>query len=410
LRGGHRPCTWLIVAALAVKTLAEKTVSHTFDVVVAGCGPAGSVAGYVLARKGLSVAMLDKAAFPRKKLCGGLLTWKSMLTLEQVYGETPESLTRAGIIDTVADRYTIAHRDKVLVSGQVPYPFHLVDREAFDQFLLDKAVAAGATFFPETIATGCIPETGVVTTATGKAYLGRMVIGADGVNSVIRQSLSIHKQSWRNNLASTIEIHVPRARCPRAVEFPELYTGFIKAGYCWAFPNKEHVILGICGLTRKDRNIKALFQEFLRSWGLFDTTGIPFLGHPLPYGNYLRAPAHENALLAGDAAGFVEPLFGEGLFYAMRSGLYAALAAHAAIVDNADPRDAYLEPLKKYIFPEFVWSNRLRWFLMYSLAYFSRFSLQVFVGSHKTKLAEMVHGMRSYRHLRKKEWDQVVRP
>lgn len=385
-------------------------MSHTFDVVVAGCGPAGAVAGYVLARKGLSVAMLDKAAFPRKKLCGGLLTWKSMLTLDQVYGETPESLTRAGIIDTISDRYTIAHRDKVLVSGQVPYPFHLVDREAFDHFLLRKAMAAGAVFHPETIATGCIPETGVVTTATGKAYLGRLVIGADGVNSVIRQSLPIHKPSWRNNLASTIEIHVPRSRCPRPVDFPELYTGFIKAGYCWAFPNKEQVILGICRLTRKERNIKALFQEFLHSWGLHDTTGIPFLGHPLPYGNYLRAPAHENALLAGDAAGFVEPLFGEGLFYAMRSGLYAALAAHAAIVDNADPRDAYLEPLKRYLFPEFVWSNRLRWFLMYSLAYFSRFSLQVFVGSHKTMLAEMVHGMRSYRHLRKKEWDQVVRP
>ncbi len=385
-------------------------MSHTYDVVVVGCGPAGSLAGYVLAKKGLSVAMLDKAVFPRKKLCGGLLTWKSMLTLEQVYGETPESLTRAGIIDFVADRYSIAHLDKVLVSGQAAYPFHLVDREAFDLHLLQKAVAAGAVHYADTIATGCIPETGVVTTATGKAYLGRMVIGADGVNSVIRQSLSIHKQSWRNNLASTIEIAVPRSRCPRQVDFPELYTGFIKAGYCWAFPNKENVILGICGLTRKERNIKALFQEFLASWGLTEYSDISFLGHPLPYGNFLREPAYENALLAGDAAGFVEPLFGEGLFYAMRTGLYAAQAAHAAIVDNADPRRAYLEPLKKYIFPEFVWSNRLRWFLMYTLTYFSRFSLQVFVGSHKGLLAEMVHGTRSYRHLRKKEWDQVVRP
>lgn len=385
-------------------------MSHTFDVVVAGCGPAGAVAGYLLAKKGLSVAMLDKASFPRKKLCGGLLTWKSMHTLEQVYGETPESLTGAGVLDTVSDRYLIAHRDKVMVSGQVSYPFHLVNREAFDHLLLQKAVRAGASFYPDTIATGCIPETGVVTTATGKAYLGRMVIGADGVNSVIRQCLPINKQRWRRNLASTIEISVPREACPRNVEFPELYTGFIRAGYCWAFPNRDSVLLGICGLTRKERNIKALFQDFLNSWGLPDAAGIPFQGHPLPYGNFLKEPVHENVLLAGDAAGFVEPLFGEGLFYALRTGLYAAQAAHAAITDNADPRQAYLEPLREYIFPEFVWSDRLRWFLMYSLKYFSRFSLQVFVGSHKSLLGEMVHGQRSYRHLARKDWGEAPRP
>ncbi|NMD41175.1 MAG: geranylgeranyl reductase, partial [Deltaproteobacteria bacterium] len=71
---------------------------NTYDVIIAGCGPAGATAGYLLAREGHSTAMIDRAIFPRPKLCGGLLPLKTLGLLERVFGDTPETLTENGII------------------------------------------------------------------------------------------------------------------------------------------------------------------------------------------------------------------------------------------------------------------------------------------------------------------------
>ena len=380
-------------------------MSTSFDVIIAGCGPAGATAGYILARRGVNVAMLDKATFPRKKLCGGLLSWKSIQTLQRFLGLSVQDLKEAGVIDYSSDGYSIYYRDQLLFRDKAPYPFHLIDRAAFDDLLLQRARAAGAEVHLDTPVTGCNSETGVVTTAEGTSILGRWIIGADGALSIIRQAVPLDKRAWRRWMASTIEITVSRERMGRELDHPQVFAGYVKAGYCWAFPNQKNVILGICGLMKGEDNLKAHFLEFLDDFGLKDPSSIPFQGHPLPYGNFLKKPVHENVLLAGDAGGFVEPLFGEGLFYAMRTGYYAAGAVHAALTGGVDLQTAYLSPLKKHIFPELVWSNRLRWLLLHSIRIFNHHSLRHFIGGRQTQLAEMVHGMRSYRLLQRKTWD-----
>ena len=76
------------------------TITH--DVIIVGAGPAGSTAAHVLAQKGVNVLVLDKAEFPRDKLCAGLLTWKSVDVLTRVFGETPEGLLASGVFNAAA--------------------------------------------------------------------------------------------------------------------------------------------------------------------------------------------------------------------------------------------------------------------------------------------------------------------
>lgn len=381
-------------------------MSTLYDVIIAGCGPAGATAGLTLARQGLSVAMLDRARFPRKKLCGGLLTWKSIKLLEAVYGETPDSLSACGVINHVSDRYAIRTFDSTLAAGGLPYPFHFTDRQVLDACLLDRAKEAGAEVFEEVRVTGCDPNEGAVSLEDGRTLRGRYVLGADGANSVIRRSFpSLNRERLKRFMAPALEISMVPQAFPQRVECPELFVGFIGAGYGWVFPNRGKVMVGICGLRREGENFSKLFRSYLKSLDV-DEGAIPhFHGHPLPYGNYLGNPWHGRAMLAGDAGGFVEPLFGEGIFYALCTGLYAGEALAEGIRKRTEPGPIYTRRLHRQVIPELRASDRLRWALFRAMRYAGPPSLGLFVNSAATRFAEMVHGIRSYSLLRKKRWD-----
>jgi len=377
-----------------------------FDVIICGCGPSGATAGTILARSGRSVLILDRARFPRKKLCGGLLTWKSIKLLEAVHGETIDSLTRQGIINFVSDHYAIRTFSNTISEGKSPFPFHFTDRTVFDAHLLKLTEKAGAEIREEARVLSCDPEQGTVTLEGGTVLQGHFVIGADGANSMVRAAFPDHdRKRFRRHMAPTIEISLDLADFPRTVAFPELYIGFLNAGYGWVFPNQDRVIVGMCGLRNKKESFLQIFKEYLDFLKIKSNT-IPTLhGHPLPYGNYLHTPVFGNALLAGDAGGFVEPLLGEGIFFALCSGLYAGEAIAEAWPRQAHPGPLYLRKMHRQIIPELKASDKLRWLLFTAMRCTGTASLSLFVNSSSTRLAEMVHGIRSYSWLRKKQWD-----
>jgi len=189
------------------------------------------------------------------------------------------------------------------------------------------------------------------------------------------------------------------------VEYPELYVGFLDAGYGWVFPNRDRVVLGICGLRQKGVSFSRVFKRYLDVLGVAPGTVSDLRGHPLPYGNYLEDPVHGVALLAGDAGGFVEPLFGEGIFFALCTGMYAGQAVAQGGDEGTDPGHLYAQRMNACIMPELKGSNRLRWALFRAMKYLGPFSLKLFINSGSTRLAEMVHGIRSYSWLRRKNWD-----
>lgn len=381
-------------------------MTHEYDVIICGGGLAGSAAALSLVRRGLSVAILDRATFPRKKLCGGLLTWKSIQLLQSHFGESVESLTDAGAINHVSDRYRINSFKGALTSGTLPYPFHFVDRAIFDKRLLDHAVNGGATLFQSTKVVSCDTARGIVTCENGEQFQGKHVIGADGANSVVRSGFPyIDRDRFKKYMAPTIEISLPPSALPRPVEDPELYVGVLDAGYGWVFPNRDRVIVGICGLRQENINFSKLFREYLDFLEIDETAVAGLHGHPLPYGNYLDNPVHGVTLLAGDAGGFVEPLFGEGIFFAMCTGMYAGDAVADALATEKNPGPVYRQRLETHIMPELRASDTLRWALFKSVKLFGPLSLGMFVKAGRSPLAQMVHGMRSYAWLRKKTWD-----
>lgn len=383
----------------------------SYDVIIAGAGPAGSAAATVLAGAGAKVLVLDKAVFPRDKLCAGLLTWKTVRTIGRVFGEAVETLQSLGIINHKSSYYRIRHRQTSLSEGELVYPFHFVERRTFDVWCLDRAERAGAEVRQGEGVVWADPANAVVRTSQGGEYKGKYVIGADGALSAVRAHCGIDQGAWTRGLGMGLELYLPRDwLSPRSglhedvlADFPTIYSGFIDAGYCWTFPHRDRVIVGICGLYRNKPSgmIRQCLEDFLVFLGLPKDHGLAVKGHPLPYGNWLLRPFSGKTLLVGDAGGLVEPFFGEGIHYALRTGEMAAEACLDALKQGGDPARAYGAGLAREIFPELVWAKRLRnvlyWFVRGGLV----LPVKAFLGSGGTKLQEMVHGMRSFRFLRK---------
>ncbi|MFZ5427606.1 MAG: NAD(P)/FAD-dependent oxidoreductase [Thermodesulfobacteriota bacterium] len=382
-----------------------------YDVIIAGGGPAGAAAAAVMAGAGARVLVLDRAVFPREKLCAGLLTWKTVRTLDRVFGEKPETLMARGVINHVSARYRIRHRETELSGGGLVYPFHFVERRVFDTWCLDRAQRAGADVRMGEGVSRADPESATVWTSRGLEYSGKYLIGADGASSAVRSSCGFDKAAWRAGQGMGLEVYLPRdwlngregLHEDVLADFPTIYSGFIDAGYSWTFPHRDRVIVGICGLymNRPAGMIREKLDDFLRFLGLPEDHGLQVKGHPLPYGNWLRRPARGKALLAGDAGGLVEPFFGEGIHYALRTGELAAEACLNALSEGTDPVDAYVRALEREIFPELTWAKHLRnvlyWFVRSGMV----LPVRLFLGGGGTRLQEMVHGMRSFRMLRK---------
>lgn len=378
------------------------------DALVVGAGPAGSAAAAVLARRGVRTLLIEKRRFPRPKLCGGLLTWKSMQALARIFGLDEAEATAAGFLEYVTNEYEIFHLERRLVRGAYEYPFHLVERSRFDQALRERAQAAGCLeLLEDAELVGFDPQTGQAELADGRRIKAKLCIAADGVHSRVRRFCAFNEQTWRRDLAACIEIPVPRARLDQDWDRPTLFVGYVRAGYCWAFPNKERVLFGVCDLLRSRSNLAGQFRTFLRAVGA--PQDISFHGHPLPYGNYLERPAQGRTLLAGDAAGLVEPLFGEGIYYALRSGELAGEAAAAALEQGAsasvnlhsNAAAAYVASVQNELHPELVAARRLRTGLYLVERALKHAPLTLFLRGGGAKLVETVHGMRSYRWFRK---------
>jgi len=384
-----------------------------YDVLVAGAGPAGSAAACVLAGRGLRVGLLDRGAHPRPKLCGGLLTGKSMDVLARVFGIGEADLAaRGGLFHQTPD-YLFLHQGSELLRGAAAEPFRFIDRPAFDALLCSVAVARGVELLPGREVASCDAQAGTLTLRDGERLSARFVIGADGANSVTRRALNIDRAAWKADLAAAIEVELPNGcgpgEFPRQVRVPELHVGAPSvpgAGYGWVFPGPRGPKVGICGLRRRpDRDFGAIFLDYLRLLGVRQPECVPLRGHPLPYGNALARPSLGRLLLAGDAGGFVEPLFGEGLFYSMATGTHAATAVCRALATGADAGREYEGLLAQSVRPELVWSNRLRWVLFAALQRFGPSPIKGFVRSAPAALAQMVHGRRSFKLLLPKRWE-----
>ena len=318
----------------------SQDVDMEFDVVVIGGGPAGSSAAVTAARAGLRVCILDKSVFPREKLCGGLVTPRSKFIFENVFDQKWRDdlfLSSSNIFFTSGGRP---------LSGVNGYrTLFFTKRRDFDNYLLILAKDAGAVIFQGRGLEEISFETNSIKTTNGGALRFKVLIGCDGVNSIVARSL-FGRSFNPDTIGFGLEVEVPRVESDDLPNRVEIDFAGANWGYGWAFPKNETTTIGVGGIHQLNPDLKDSLRRYLGSKGL-NISDFKVKGQYIPFGDFKKVPGRENVLLCGDAAGVVDPITGEGIAYAMQTGHAAALAASVAI-SNGNPSTALQSYLKEY--------------------------------------------------------------
>jgi geranylgeranyl reductase family protein len=320
-----------------------------YDVIVVGTGPAGSSAAFDLARGGAKVALLEKQVLPRHKTCGGGMPMivAQVLALDELRDLAPDAFVEA---DTRYMRHTWNFGDPYLASmnpdegEERQLSLWMVRRSVFDNALAQRAARAGAELrdgLP--VRSVEVARKGPVRVlAEGKngawEATADAVVGADGANGVVARSVHLRRE---RTLAIAIEAEVPHAwgdgHPDLRPDVCHLEYGAVQRGYAWVFPKGDHLNVG-AGVFRPrpsdGRGDNTVREELHRAiLAYLEMLGVPrhheelrYYAHPLPIWNGLdRIQTRDNrVLLAGDAAGLINPFFGDGILHALKSGQIAA--------------------------------------------------------------------------------------
>jgi geranylgeranyl reductase len=294
-----------------------------FDVVVVGGGPAGAIAAETLAKAGRRVALLDKAG--RVKPCGGAIPPRLVrdfaIPEDQIVAKA-----RGAKIFAPSGR---AEEMPINEDGYVG----MVDRDMFDEYLRCRAATHGAVritgSFTQITREG---ETRVhYKTADGAASLRtRLIIGADGAVSAIARG-QVPGASKPHYVFAYHEIIRAPAHGFDSERCDIYYQGAVSPDfYGWVFPHGDTASVGT-GSARKGFALREAVGELRAQAGLSDAETLRREGAPLPIRPHKRWDNGRDVVLAGDAAGVVAPASGEGIYYAMIGGEYAAQAAEECL-------------------------------------------------------------------------------
>jgi len=338
-----------------VGSLVVEIAGDDADVIVVGAGPTGASAAFHCASAGLDVLLLDKASFPRDKICGDGLTPRAVA-----------ELVRMGLPTREQDGWIRNKGLRVIGGGhrlELPWPeissypsYGLAKaRMSFDHTLVEHARAAGAKVHERTSVTGPVRDerTGRILGVTARpvddagkragddvVYRAPVVIAADGVSARLATGMGLKKRDDRPmGVAVRTYFRTPRHDDPWMESWLELWDGEpgrsnLMPGYGWIFSlgdGTANVGLGSVSSTAAATKVdyKTLFAAWMKNapaeWEFTEDNQLaPVRGAALPMG-FNRGPLYGKGLmLAGDAAGMVSPFNGEGIAYGLQAGRVAA--------------------------------------------------------------------------------------
>jgi geranylgeranyl reductase family protein len=331
-------------------------VNEKFDVLIVGAGPAGSFAAEGLVRGGARVALFDGRPKGEAKACGGGVTSKALKAWPFLLEAGGRAVTEVEMVSPAGDGVRL----------KLAEPFAVYSRCAFDSYLRARAERAGARIFDCRVnasekrdADGCW----VVRSREGESWRGRVLVAADGANSAIARRLAGPLSN--SDMEVAFGYRTPLNAADEAPTVIAFLPGW--AGYAWAFPRLDHISFGIAtaqdafehkaldrmlwdfmvGYYREREKENASssskglsldgegeVEERLRALAERYAARIPGLA---PETLDARRAAGDGWALLGDAAGFADPVTGEGIYYALRS---AELFVEAYLSGDVEAYDA----------------------------------------------------------------------
>lgn len=308
-------------------------MSDKCDVLIVGAGPAGCAAAYDLAASGMSVLLLDRQSFPRLKPCAGALTMKTIRALRYSVRPIIRQTCRNFRVGLRLERTTVFPSAHPIAAMTV--------RSEFDEFCLRQTCRMGAQFHRITaISQISRTSSGWALSAGDHDFESRFLIGADGANSQVRKLCGLAVSSLRFGFA--LETCIPTSQANDYLM--EMDYGVVDHGYAWVFPKGDHVNVGLFTLHPTIHQAGEQLAAYCKQ-----KVGLPLTnrihGHKIPYGGKLFSHAPGGAILVGDAAGLVDPLLGEGIFNAVRSGQLAAAAIREAAAGASDRYDQLVKEI-----------------------------------------------------------------
>jgi len=323
-----------------------------YDVVIVGAGPSGSTAAKNLAENGKKVLIIDKQKFPRDKPCGGAIPTRVMKQFPYVE-EFIDSISYGSYTHSSSLKYTLKFvREKPFLATVI--------RKDFDDGLVKLAVNAGAMF----LNSKAVKD---VTTQKDKVVLllddnekieAKIVLGCDGMRSIVAEKTNLCKKMDDICISVVQEQPMSIQQLQKYFTDKKIVHLFIKtqgiAGYGWIFPKKKHINIGMgqfesaVDSSKPRPNLKESYKKYIKL--LKEKKMLPkdfpienVKGGTLPVFP-LKKTYSDRVLICGDAAGFINSITGEGIYYAMASGEMAANVA----LESLDSDDMSSEFLSKY--------------------------------------------------------------
>ena len=367
------------------------------DVGIVGAGPSGAWAAYCLARRGARVVLFDPS-HPREKPCGGGVTGRALALVSDA---VPSAALSAAVIRRVV--FTDSGRPvaAVALDGRPEDPsaaLVVASRTVFDGALLTAALDAGATLVRARVADVTVQADGVSVATTAGAFRAPFLIGADGANSLVRRRVT--RPFGRD------ELSVATGFFARGVTSEEIVIEMVAdpPGYIWSFPRPDHLAVGICtqadaGVSMDDlrkHTTRWIAESQIAGCARLDAYSwpIPSLGADSLNRLTLAGPRW---CLVGDAAGLVDSITREGIYFALLSGERAA----EALAGDARP-SAYAACIRSEIVPELAIAARLK--AGFFRPSFTSLLIRALIESPRIRevTADLLAGRQSYRGLKRR--------
>lgn len=366
------------------------------DVVVIGAGPAGSTAARYLAKMGLDVCLIDKDKFPRDKPCGGGFS-------RSIVDDFPYLKPRSSEFIKGIARIGVVHSPNRLISLEGRVDMAVALRTDFDNILFEEAVSGNALPLISTRAkTITVKKDHVSVEVTqGKSIKARIVVGADGVTSLVGRETGLNTKWPSSSITACRVCEVPT----RNQDIIERYTEDLKyhffanlegkPGYGWIFPKEDTINVGLGFVGSHSHGLPRIFDSFvkyLKRRNLLmknsDLSGSK--GALVPTGGPIQHSVSDRCILLGDAAGHVSPLTGGGIVYAMRAARYAAhVIADALESDSTDAKSL----LRYQRLWQFDFGNEFKNQLLAQKLFTGPFTDVLFkIGSQDRRIQDMVSG------------------